>query len=117
MCLIVLMLFVSKASKPVLSSVAFSFRSLQTRGLDLILILFLSAVTSFGQTYNWKNVAIKGGGFVSGLITHPNAPGVVYARTDIGGAYRWNPTNNSWIPLLDFAPNSNLGGVESLAID
>jgi hypothetical protein len=71
----------------------------------------------FGQPYNWKNVAIKGGGFVTGLITHPNAPGVVYARTDIGGAYRWNPTNNSWIPLLDFAPDSNLGGVESLAID
>jgi hypothetical protein len=117
MCLIVSMLFVSKASKPVLSSVALSFSSLQTRGLDLILILFLSAVTSFGQTYNWKNVVIKGGGFVSGLITHPNAPGVVYARTDIGGAYRWNPTNNSWVPLLDFAPNSNLGGVESLAID
>ena len=111
------MLFFSKASKPVLSSVASSFSSLQTRGLDLILVLFLSAVTSFGQTYNWKNVVIKGGGFVSGLITHPNASGVVYARTDIGGAYRWNAAGNSWIPLLDFGADANTYGIESVAID
>ena len=79
--------------------------------------MLLSVVTSYGQTYNWKNVAIKGGGFVSGIITHPNAPGVIYCRTDIGGAYRWNSTSNSWIPLLDFAANDNIYGVESLAID
>jgi hypothetical protein len=108
---------ITKASPSVSSSTATFFRSIQKRGLYLILVLFLSAVTSFGQTYNWKNVTIKGGGFISGIITHPNAPGVIYARADIGGAYRWNPTNNSWIPLLDFAPNSNLGGVESVAID
>ena len=59
------------------------------------------AVSVSGQSYNWNNVVIKGGGFVSGLITHPHAPGVVYARTDIGGAYRWNAAGNSWVPLLD----------------
>jgi hypothetical protein len=85
--------------------------------LELILVLSLSAVTSFGQTYNWKNVVIKGGGFVSGLITHPNAPGVVYARTDIGGAYRWNAAGNSWIPLFDFGADANIYGIESFAID
>jgi hypothetical protein len=71
----------------------------------------------FGQPYNWKNVVIKGGGFVTGLITHPNAPGVVYARTDIGGAYRWNGAGNSWIPLLDFGADANTYGIESVAID
>ena len=111
------MQFVTKTSTLAWSSVVSPLRSIHARRPGLILVLFLSAVTSFGQTYNWKNVVIKGGGFVSGLVTHPNAPGVVYARTDIGGAYRWNPTNNSWIPLLDFAPDSNPGGVESLAID
>lgn len=80
------------------------------------LILFCGA-TTFAQSYVWKSVAIKGGGFVSGIITHPNAPGVIYCRADIGGAYRWNPTNNSWIPLLDFAADANIYGVESLAID
>ena len=111
------MLFVTKGSIPALSALATSFRLIQTRRLELILVLFLSAGTSFGQTYNWKNVAIKGGGFVSGLITHPNAPGVVYARTDIGGAYRWNAAGNSWIPLLDFGVDANTYGIESFAID
>jgi hypothetical protein len=82
-----------------------------------VALVFFCGATAFGQAYVWKNVAIKGGGFVSGIITHPNAPGVIYCRTDIGGAYRWNATNNSWIPLLDFAADANIYGVESLAID
>jgi hypothetical protein len=65
----------------------------------------------------WRNVVIKGGGFVTGLITHPNAPGVVYARTDIGGAYRWNAAGNSWVPLLDFGADAQIYGIESFAID
>jgi hypothetical protein len=81
------------------------------------LVVLLPSVTSFGQTYTWKNVVLKGGGFVSGLITDPNAPGVVYARTDIGGAYRWNAAGNSWVPLLDFAPDANTYGIESFATD
>ena len=80
-------------------------------------MLLLLAVPARGQTYNWNNVVIKGGGFVTGLITHPNAPGVVYARTDIGGAYRWNAASNSWIPLLDFAADAQMYGIESVAID
>jgi photosystem II stability/assembly factor-like uncharacterized protein len=79
--------------------------------------IFSMAVSVSGQSYNWKNVVIKGGGFVSGLMTHPNAPGVVYARTDIGGAYRWNAAGNSWIPLLDFGADANIYGIESVAID
>jgi hypothetical protein len=91
-------------------------RAAAVRGLSFILLL--SAVGSFGQqAYNWKSVTIKGGGFVSGIIMHPNAPGAVYCRTDIGGAYRWNPTNSSWIPLLDFAADANTYGIESVAID
>ena len=79
--------------------------------------MLLCGETVSAQAYVWKSVAIKGGGFVSGIITHPNAPGVIYCRTDIGGAYRWNSTSNSWIPLLDFAADDNVYGVESLAID
>jgi hypothetical protein len=100
------------------ASVAAPFRPTRTRRLGLILAVLLPVVTSvFGQNYNWKNVAIKGGGFVSGLITHPNAPGIVYARTDIGGAYRWNAAGNSWTPLLDFGADANTYGIESVAID
>jgi photosystem II stability/assembly factor-like uncharacterized protein len=92
-----------------------SFRRLLA-GLNLAGI-FLAVIPASGQSYTWKNVVIKGGGFVSGLITHPNAPDVVYARTDIGGAYRWNTTNNSWIPLLDFGADASIYGIESFAID
>src|SRR6266487_1648742 len=57
----------------------------------LALLLGLLAVSAApAQTYNWKPVQLHGSGFVSGILFHPNAPGLMYCRTDIGGAYRWN---------------------------
>ncbi len=72
-----------------------------------------------GQPYNWRNVEINGGGFVSGLIFHPTERGLIYARTDIGGAYRWNTAAKRWIPLTDEfgAADWNLLGIESIAPD
>jgi hypothetical protein len=69
--------------------------------------------------YLWKNVNITAGGFVSGIVFSPAQKDVVYARTDIGGAYRWNPVAKRWVPLLDWVTraNSNWGGVESIAVD
>ena len=69
--------------------------------------------------YRWKNVAIGGGGFVTGLEFHPAEKGLAYARTDVGGAYRWDDKAHSWIPLTDWlgAEDTNLLGIESLAID
>lgn len=70
-------------------------------------------------TYSWKNVAIGGGGFVPGIIFNQTQPNLIYARTDIGGAYRWNQTTGSWTPLLDWVGQDNWGdnGVVSLATD
>lgn len=71
------------------------------------------------QQYNWKSVQIRGGGFVDGLIYHPAEKGLLYCRTDMGGAYKWNNTRKAWEPLLDWVSykESNLMGVESIALD
>ena len=89
-----------------------------------VLALLSGAVTGFGQAYDWKQVKLGGGGFVTGITFHPNVSGLMYCRTDIGGAYRWNPATNSWTQLLDFLgfdfwPNdeSSLHGVESIGLD
>ncbi|HEY4016669.1 MAG TPA: hypothetical protein VGM06_25205 [Polyangiaceae bacterium] len=69
--------------------------------------------------YVWKNVAILGGGFVTGIVFSPTEPHLAYARTDVGGAYRWDDAANTWVPLLDWVtqPDWNLHGIESIAPD
>ncbi|MES1182235.1 MAG: hypothetical protein ABUL60_00395 [Myxococcales bacterium] len=69
--------------------------------------------------YRWKSVTVLGGGFVTGLVYSPVKSGVLYARTDIGGAYRYEPGSQSWLPLTDFLSKSqqNYFGVESIAAD
>src|SRR5688572_5265801 len=90
--------------------------------------LFLSCYAIFlsfqiqaqtSQPYNWKNVQIVGGGFVPGIVYNQSQPGLVYARTDIGGAYRLDPATNRWIPLTDWIgwDDWNLTGIVSLATD
>lgn len=70
--------------------------------------------------YHFQNVVIGGGGgFIPGIVFSTRQPGLVYARTDIGGAYRFDPGSGRWIPLLDWIgfPDWNLSGVESIAVD
>lgn len=69
--------------------------------------------------YNWKNVKVGGGGFVPGMLAHPLQAGLYYAKTDVLGAYRYNATTHSWIPLNDWtAPDkAYLYGIDTIAID
>lgn len=69
--------------------------------------------------YSWSNADILGGGFVPGVVFHPTQKGLVYARTDIGGAYRFDEANNRWVQLLDFLgrDDARLYGVLSIALD
>lgn len=71
------------------------------------------------QSYTWSNVEIVGGGFVPGIVFNPKESGLVYARTDIGGAYRLDNATGRWVPLLDSIgfDDWNLTGVDSLATD
>ncbi|MEU6555556.1 1,4-beta-glucanase [Streptomyces sp. NPDC046915] len=69
--------------------------------------------------YRWRNAVIGGTGFVTGVLFHPTVRGLAYARTDIGGAYRWDGRAARWIPLTDQLgwDDWNLLGVEALAVD
>jgi hypothetical protein len=44
---------------------------------------------------------------------------LVYARTDVSGAYRWDAAGERWVPITDWIgpENANLMGIESLALD
>ncbi|MFF8230816.1 beta propeller repeat protein [Streptomyces caelestis] len=69
--------------------------------------------------YRWRNAVQGGTGFVTGVLFHPTVRGLAYARTDIGGAYRWDDRTDRWIPLTDHIgwDDWNLLGVEAMAVD
>lgn len=75
------------------------------------------AVDDSRGAYTWSNVQIIGGGFVSGIVYHPTARDVVYARTDMGGAYRFDESSQKWVPLTDFLTDYQQLGIETLAVD
>ncbi|MDQ0717422.1 hypothetical protein QFZ55_006874 [Streptomyces luteogriseus] len=71
------------------------------------------------DTYTWKNARIDGGGFVPGIVFNRSEKNLAYARTDIGGAYRWQESSKTWTPLLDSVGWEDWGhtGVVSIASD
>jgi hypothetical protein len=93
----------------------------------MVLCAFVATLfgnAAFGQAnaagYTWANVYTgAGGGYIPNIIFNPSQQNLVYARTDIGGAYKWNSTTGLWTPLMDFTTFANWGhlGVESLATD
>lgn len=86
------------------------------------IVFFLLILFCFSQTkliaQTFGNVALGGGGFVTGIISHKTS-GDVYCRTDVGGAYRWDAAISKWIPLLDWTSDdqTTYQGVEALALD
>ncbi|WP_198118160.1 exo-alpha-sialidase [Massilia rhizosphaerae] len=92
-----------------------------TKSLKLAPALALLAGLARAQQvpYVWDSVAIGGGGFVTAVVPSRAAPGVAYARTDVGGAYRWDPRRHRWIPLLDWVAEDQTGllGIDALAVD
>ena len=68
----------------------------------LLAALFaFTAMAAQAQAYRWGSVAIGGGGFVSAIVPSKTERGLFYARTDVGGAYRWDAAHATWVPLLD----------------
>ncbi|MFF5504698.1 RICIN domain-containing protein [Streptomyces roseolus] len=78
-----------------------------------------AAGTSASGPYRWRNAQVVGGGYVTGLVFNPREKGLLYARTDMGGAYRWDPAAEQWIPLTDWVGEKdwNLLGIDAVATD
>ena len=51
--------------------------------------------------YEYGNLKIGGGGFVTGITFHPTDSKTLYIRTDIGGIYRYDFDKQTWAYLAD----------------
>ncbi|MEL6614628.1 MAG: T9SS type A sorting domain-containing protein [Bacteroidota bacterium] len=83
--------------------------------IRLLALSILVASGASGQT--WTNADVRGYGYVTGLVAQPQTQ-TVYARTDVGGVYRWE--GDVWAPLLDGTFTRTRGwspSVESFAVD
>ena len=88
----------------------------------LIFCLCLIAQAGFAtaqeyQKHVFKTVPFGGGGCVTGVVTCPTKKNLIFARTDVGGAFRWVESTKSWKSLHFAAPRPGLLCVESIAID
>ncbi|WP_010681062.1 dockerin type I domain-containing protein [Acetivibrio cellulolyticus] len=99
-----------------------SLLKLATCAVLIISTTVLGTVSAEPQSvpYEWGNVKISGGGgYVCGIVYNPGEKGLVYARTDMGGAYIRNKQTLEWEPITDWvSPDEwNLLGCESIATD
>lgn len=69
-----------------------------------------------GWTYG--QVSVGGGGFVTGVFSTCEE-GVYYARTDVGGAYRWDEAAQQWKSLNYWVSEEDVGlmGISAIAVD
>ncbi|APE25421.1 MULTISPECIES: RICIN domain-containing protein [Streptomyces] len=83
------------------------------------LVKVAAAPSAATGPYTWRNAQVVGGGYVTGLVFNPREKGLLYARTDMGGAYRWDSAAEQWIPLTDWLGEKdwNLLGIDALATD
>ena len=75
--------------------------------------LALAASESIADQTEVGTLGIAGGGFVSGIVTGKN---VMYARTDVGGAYKYNYDTGNWDQILDDLNDAERGFLSVVAM-
>ncbi len=79
------------------------------------------AVSEAGSAYEWRRLPLGAGGLVTGLVIHAGSA-AMYARTDVGGAYRYEAATGTWQQMLlagsvpDIDPTLGDYSVESIAV-
>lgn len=75
-----------------------------------------TAAVNNGWTYG--QVEMNGGGFVTGVFSTCEE-NVYYARTDVGGAYRWSEDEQRWKSISYWVSEDDKGylGIDGLAVD
>jgi len=85
---------------------------------SIFLPLLITGVMA--EDFTWKNVEIGSGGFDAFAIYHPRKEGLMFGRSDVCGAYRWDAASGRWSDMLagffDCRGEVGRGGV-GLAID
>lgn len=66
--------------------------------------------------YEYHNLPIPGGGYVTGFSFHQNVSHILYARTDIGGVYRYDYENEKWQSLMNHVTMEDLSESFPIAI-
>ena len=81
----------------------------------------VSSTTDPISGYHWSRLPLGAGGFVTGLVIHAGS-GTRYARTDVGGAYRFDAATGTWQQMLlassvpDPDPGRDDYAVEAIAV-
>ena len=75
-----------------------------------------AATASIESQVEVGTLGIGGGGFVSGIITGDDQ---MYARTDVGGAYRYDYETGDWVQLMDFLTEEDRGflSIDAFCVD
>ncbi len=75
-----------------------------------------NAVIAENAGWDFHQVAMGGGGFVSGVFA-TGQEGLYYARTDVGGAYRYDSGKGKWISVSGNVTEEDKGllGISALA--
>lgn len=71
------------------------------------------------EDWEWKSVNLQGMGWVTGLVIQKTAPYLIYIKTDVGGAYRYDRETKVWTNLhfnLD-SDHKYEASIESIAVD
>lgn len=76
----------------------------------------VSAAEDVSASMEWGTLTIGGAGFVSAIVTGQEN---MYARTDVGGAYKYNYEKDAWEQLFGFLNEADRGllSVSGIAID